>query len=167
MYPGSSFVFYIPDDLVNALKKDGQGKAVMNTDNLPAFKIRVLGHRAWMQAQGVADKLDEYREMVNAGDHSKTVAASELHMDLVKQHVTGCDNFPDVESFDIKEVIEKDLLSPRHIAHLANAVLKQQSNEGIEREYKKKLDSLSESPTIDVEDEGVQVTGPAKTTQPS
>lgn len=172
MYPGSSFVYYIPDDLVNALGKDDEGIAELDKSSLPAYKIRVLGHRAWMETQDIGDKLDEYREAALAGDNKKTVAASMLHIELVKKHVTGCDNFPDADQFtdskfDIEQAIEKDLLGPRHIAHLASAVLSQRSNEDIELELKKKLDSLSVSPTSDAEVADVQDTETAETDQPS
>ena len=167
MYPGTSFVYYIPDDLINALGKDDEGIAELDKSKLPAYKIRVLGHKAWKETQDIGDKLDEYRDLANAGDNTKTVAASMLHMELVKKHVTGCDNFPGKDSFDIKEVTEEDLLGPRHIAHLAGAVLSQKSNEHIDVELKKKLDSQSASPTNDAEDTSAPDTEAAKTDQPS
>lgn len=168
MYPGQSFVFYIPEDLVNALGKDDEGLAELDKSNLPAFKIRVLGHRAWMEVQDIGDKLDECRDAANAGDHKKTVEASMLHVDLVKKHVTGCDNFPGENQFtdnkfDIEQAIDKDLLSPRHIAHLASAVLGQRSNEHMEIELKKKLDSPSVSSTTDAADTDAPGTKTAKT----
>ncbi len=172
MYPGQSFVFYIPEDLINALGKDDQGEGVLDTSGLPAFKIRVLGHRAWMEVQDIGDRLDECRDAANKGDHKKTVEASKLHVDLVKKHVTGCDNFPNAdqftsEKFNIEQAIEKDLLGPRHIAHLASAVLSQRSNEDIELELKKKLDSQSASPTNDAAVTSAPDTEIAKTDQPS
>lgn len=156
MYPGTSFVYYIPDDLINALGKDDDDIAELDKSKLPAYRIRVLGHKVWMAAQDIAARIDECKDKADAGDHSQTVAASELQLQLVKEHITGCDNFPGQDrfednKFDITQAIEKDLLGPRHIAHLASAVLAQRSNEDIELELKKKLDLQSVSPTSDAE----------------
>lgn len=172
MYPGTSFVFYIPDDLVNALGKDEEGMAELDKRNLPAFKIRVLGHRAWMEAQDIAGRIDECKDKADKGDHPQTVEASRLQLELVKKHVTGCANFPGLErftdnKFNIEQAIEKDMLGPRHIAHLASAVLSQRSNEHIEIELKKKLDLLSVSPTSDAEDTDAPDTETAQTDLPS
>lgn len=167
MYPGMTFNFYIPDDLTDALTEKEDGTAELDKSALPCFKIEVLGHEAWVRMQEIGEQIDECRTKVLAGDSSQSVPASQLQRELVAAHVKGCDNFPNVEDFKIAEILEKDKLSPRHIAHLASAILAQRSNEDIEVDIKKKLDSPSDSVTEGADPENAPDTETARTDQPS
>lgn len=147
MYPGTTFNYYIPDDLVAAAEKDADDNVTLDKTVVPLYQIEVLSHEKWCRLQDELDEIEQCHERSDAGDRSQIKVASQLQRQIVERHVKNCSNFPG-GTFAPDKAGQQ--LSARQIAHLTKGINAQRSNEDIDLTVKKKLDSPSGSLTEDV-----------------